>query len=430
MTFYFNRRVTLCVTMTLALISFISISLKLDLHHKVSDHLFEVPSPESPPPPPPPSPPRYPLYKPASTKPPIQIVDNFPLAAAAASKDELPPIPSWNIPPRTHVPEKTPLFIGFTRNWRILQQAVVCYITAGWPPEDIYIIENTGTMDANMNGLLTLQNPFHLNHTRLHDIFGVNIIVTPTLLTFAQLQNFMLWTAIEKKYPTYFWSHMDMVGLSFEDRKPYKSLYTLAIDVLRESLDPSYQVDEATGKKQRWGIRFFEFDLLALVNTKAYEEVGGWDTQIPFYMTDCDMHQRLSMSGFKQQNAQAASIYDVADSLDDLEVLYRKKGKEPSFAVTEGDNWAKEEPIPKREIGEVAEQGELLDDNKKEQWEEDIINSPTYHKLVDTCDAMQRHKLEQEGGRNSWQSRQGGIGVEKEPYVVFLFSLIYCPHVD
>jgi hypothetical protein len=71
--------------------------------------------------------PDHPKYKPGhvSTIPPI--VDNFPLAAAAHSAAELPPIPPWNESPSPHVPEKTPLFIGFTRNWRLLQQAVVSH---------------------------------------------------------------------------------------------------------------------------------------------------------------------------------------------------------------------------------------------------------------------------------------------------------------
>ena len=155
--------------------------------------------------------PAKPKYKlpPPYTFPPI--VDNFPLAAAAHSSAELPPIPSWNQPPSPHVPEKTPLLIGFTRNWRLLQQVVVSYITAGWPPEDIWVVENTGVMDSNERGLLSLQNPLFLNHTRL-DMFGVNVIRTPTLLTFAQLQNFFLSVAIDKKWEAYFWGHSTFVS--------------------------------------------------------------------------------------------------------------------------------------------------------------------------------------------------------------------------
>jgi hypothetical protein len=87
-------------------------------------------------------------------------------------------------PPNPHVKENTPLFIGFTRNWRLIQQVVVSYITSGWPAEDIYVVENTGVMDSDALGLLPLQNPFFLNHTRLQ-MLGVNVLVTPTLLTFA-----------------------------------------------------------------------------------------------------------------------------------------------------------------------------------------------------------------------------------------------------
>lgn len=100
-------------------------------------------------------PPPKPLYKPTS-EPPPPIVDNFPRAASAKLGADLPPIPWWNAPPHPHVNESTPLFIGFTRNWRLLQQVVVSYIAGGWPLEDIYVIENTGTLNSNQDGLLSL----------------------------------------------------------------------------------------------------------------------------------------------------------------------------------------------------------------------------------------------------------------------------------
>jgi hypothetical protein len=153
-----------------------------------------------------PTTPTYPKYKPEPSITTPAIIDNFPLAAAAHSSSDLPPIPSWNTPPSKHAEENTPLFIGFTRNWRLLQQVVVSYITAGWPASDIYVVENTGVMDSNAKGSLSLQNPFFLNYSRL-GMLGVNVVRTPTLLTFAQLQNFYLHTSIERKWPIYFWSH-------------------------------------------------------------------------------------------------------------------------------------------------------------------------------------------------------------------------------
>lgn len=68
-----------------------------------------------------------------------------------------------------------PLLIGFTRNWPLLLQCVSSYIAAGWPADEIFVVENTGTMDANERELLTLQNPFFLNRTQL-GMLGVNVI--------------------------------------------------------------------------------------------------------------------------------------------------------------------------------------------------------------------------------------------------------------
>jgi hypothetical protein len=228
------------------------------------------------------------------------------------------------------VPEHTPLFIGFTRNWLLLQQAVVSYITVGWPPEDIYIIENTGTMNSNRKGLLTLQNPFYLDYRRLTEVFGVNIITTPTLLTFAQLQNFYLYTAISKGWDHYFWGHTDVVVLSNEkwkdpDTGEFKSLYLRCVDDLRKTLDTRAEVNEKGIGAAGWGIKFYAYDRLALVNRTAFEDVGGWDTMVPFYGTDCDMHSRLTMHGFKQGDSRVGNVYDLASSLKNLGVLYRRQ---------------------------------------------------------------------------------------------------------
>lgn len=91
------------------------------------------------------------IYKPQATAKALPIVDNFPLAAKARSKSDLPPVPSWNRPPKKHVDEKTPLFIGFTRNWRLLQQVVVSYITAGWPPEDVRTLSFSSLVDLRQS---------------------------------------------------------------------------------------------------------------------------------------------------------------------------------------------------------------------------------------------------------------------------------------
>lgn len=345
--------------------------------------------------------PDHPTYKPESILSP-PIVDNFPLAAAAHSAADLPPIPPWNRLPEPHVSEQTPLFIGFTRNWPLLQQTVVSYITAGWPAEDIYVFENTGTMRSNELELLSLQNPFFLNHTRLH-MLGANVITTPTLLTFAQLQNFFLWTAIEKDFQTYFWSHMDVIALPFEDQyaephtaddySGFQSIYKLAVAALRSATSTAADPN-ASDPIKPWAARFFAYDRLALVNRAAFEKIGGWDTQIPYYHADCDMHDRLKMGGFEynEDDVLVGNITDVGNTLDDLLVLYRKKDTvEASFT-------------PEREKANTTETFSL-----ERQWISDVPGSESYIKLLESAYNMMKFKNERGGGgRNMWQTQQAG----------------------
>lgn len=388
-------------------------------------------------------PPPYsgPKYKPTLAPKATPIVDNFPLAAAAQSASDLPPIPRWNNPPVPHVPERTPLFIGFTRNWRLLQQVVVSYITAGWPPGDIYVVENTGVLDANKLGQLSLQNPFFLNHTRL-ELLGVNILITPTLFTFAQLQNFYLYTSTVEKYPFYFWSHMDVVAVPFEwtykednpdvdvskpniEYKDFRSIYFQCITALREVLSAK---DEKTGKPLRWAMRFFSYDRLALVNVASFREIGGWDTQIPFYMTDCDMHARLEMAGFSIEEKPSGLVYDVASSLDDLIVLYRKKSGPKGIEIPDV-KWI-DPNVLEAELKAIADAEEELKKQKKgdqsptkrsplsgedvransyppaSAWVDDTLDSDMFKALTSTLDHMQGSKLS--GDRNNWQARQTG----------------------
>ena len=316
----------------------------------------------------------HPIYKEEIPEIPPPLPEYFPAAAKAKSSADLPLVPSWNRPPAEHVPEKTRLYIGFTRYWPLLQQVVVSYITGGWPPEDIYVVENTGTFDANKHGRLTSQNPFYMDYYRLTKILGVNIITMPSLQSFAQLQNFYLSEAINNNLDYYFWGHMDVVAQSYEDQEPYKSLYMRAVETVREASKPDY-------KDTPWAIQFFSYDWLAAVNTKAFVEVGGWDSFVSYYGTDCDMHSRISMAGFTMPVADAGKVFDVTRSLDNLEVLYRRKPK--SNATDIGDT------------------------------EEDERGGEGWKKLQETLQQITDEKIA-DPYRNSWQLRQkGGKG---EPF--------------
>ncbi|KAJ3554439.1 hypothetical protein NPX13_g10610 [Xylaria arbuscula] len=165
-----------------------------------ADNIDPIITPEEPGPP-------HPKHKPAPSYVAPPIIDPFPALATSTP----PPIPSYNVPVKNGwkkygLPKAPPLLIGFTRSWPMLLQTVVSYITAGWPPEQIYVVENTGMQMANARGQLTLQHPWYLNHVQLKKL-GVNIIQTPVLLTFAQLQNFYLSLSYTHEWDYYFWSH-------------------------------------------------------------------------------------------------------------------------------------------------------------------------------------------------------------------------------
>lgn len=358
-----------------------------------------------PPPPPPPEEPQRPKYKEKSAEKVFTIIDNFPIAAEARSAADLPFIPSWNKPPHPHVKESTPLLIGFTRNWRILQQVIVSYITAGWPPSDIYVVENTGVMDSNAQGRLSLQNPFFLNHTRL-TMLGVNVITTPTLLTFAQLQNYFTYTAMNKGWATYWWGHMDAIIVGDEEKRPYRSVYQNAVEVLREVSGPDFARHPETNQPGNWAIVFHAYDQLALVNTTAYLQIGGWDTQIPYYMTDCDMHARLRMAGYEVIDRNLGGVWDVAGSLDDLIALYRKaSGPQASFLDPETG-------IHTNGTAEIPTNDEVSwPTSSLTAWQEDTLNSTNYHRLKAVAEYIMGSKHSNSKGRNTWQARQmGGQG--------------------
>ncbi|RAL65492.1 hypothetical protein DID88_001058 [Monilinia fructigena] len=317
-----------------------------------------------------------------------QIVDTFLYKA-------LPDIPSWNKPPEEHVPENTPLFIGFTRNWPLLQQCVLSYITAGWPAEDIYVVDNTGTMRSNFppEPKITLQNPSYLNVDRLKNVFGVNVISTPTLLTFSQLQNFYIYTALEKGWGTYFWSHMDVIVFSDEDfthaplnqQRPsatsHKSLYMRAVEELRKTSDPSY----AEGY-DGWGVRFFEYDWLALNNVQSFVNLGGWDPMISYYSSDCDMYQRLQMANIMLDTAEAGWVMDVGRTID-LNLLFRRKYN-PNMP-----------PKTAEEMNEL---------------EQDKMGEQGFKRLIEIVQEESELKNHDPRERNSWQQRQ--LGGQGEPF--------------
>ncbi|KAL0932175.1 uncharacterized protein CTRU02_213128 [Colletotrichum truncatum] len=369
--------------------------------------------------------PKKPKYKPQPTWVPPLVKDPFPLLMTSKP----PPIPAWNMPKRPNVyqkydlPTAPPLLIGFTRSWPLLLQTVVGYVTAGWPAEQIYVVENTGVHDSNAMGRLSLQNPLYLNHTQLH-MLGVNVIRTPVLLTFAQLQNFFVSLSKDKSWPYYFWSHMDSFVLSLEEgvegvsgpvnTPEYQTIYELATRELNHTLRTD----------SKWATRFFAYDHLALVNPKAYESVGGFDTFIPYYMTDCDMHWRLGEAGWSMNDAKAGIITDVAAVLDDLRVLYREGDIPGELSFTDPnpppEKVISEHPVTKAKRGleeslarlpNISDGAGLNDPNPSSKTIDPLLS---FKKLLHIGQEMFNHK-HADRDRNTWQLGQRG-GDPSEPY--------------
>lgn len=249
---------------------------------------------------------------------------------------------------------RTPLFIAFTRNNDMLVQTVLSYISAGWPPTDVIVVDNSGTMDANPNGMLSTVNPFYLDVKSLLSHYGVSVLQTPTLLTFAQLQNFFLRTAMAYEWPIFFWSHMDVLVLSDETAIPYKSFSEKVLDIL----------GECENNMDAWALKWFAYDHLTMVNVEAWRFIGPWDMFIPYYTADCDDYSRMVMNGYDraETDAKAGMIFDVASVIESPELLF----------------------LPTK-----AEQG--------------LLNSKRYQRLLAELRKMEKEKQRNPGGRNTRQ---------------------------
>ncbi len=203
----------------------------------------------------------------------------------------------------------------------MLVQAVVSYIAAGWPRSDIIIVDNSGTMDANSENLLTRSNPFYLDYHLLRTRYGVSIVQTPTLFSFAQLQNYFLRTAMAHGWAFYFWSHMDVAVLSDESVVPYKSFYAQVLEILGDLGVHGPDMSTATLSND-WALKYFTYDWLTLINVESWRTIGAWDPFITYYTSDCDAYSRLALHGFTKGDVRAGLIFDLASVLPDPDARF------------------------------------------------------------------------------------------------------------
>ncbi|KAF7881796.1 uncharacterized protein EAF02_006484 [Botrytis sinoallii] len=103
-------------------------------------------------------------------------------------------------------------------------------------------------------------------------------------------------------------------------------------------------------------MRFFAFDYLTLVNRAAFESIGGFDTTIPFYHTDCDIIDDLIVL-YRKKNTVEASFTDQTRP-EDIEAA-RKHNEEQLKMEKE----AQEKEEARRKAEEKKKQAVVDDEN-------------------------------------------------------------------
>ncbi|KAI3329103.1 hypothetical protein HD806DRAFT_481701 [Xylariaceae sp. AK1471] len=285
------------------------------------------------------------------------------------------------------------------------------------------------------------------------------------------MQNFFLSTATSRSWPYYFYSHQDVLVLSFEDgadtikrpgdrewffyddqekadilrpaaagQKGYRTIYENCLRELNHTLE----------NEKRWGFRWFQYDHLTLVNRAALDAVGGWDSLMPYYGSDCDMNARLEMDGWTMRHRRVGIINDVSTVMEDLVALYRDPKVVPTFVDPNpipmeelesseqppaDDETDKNEPTPDEGASEETKPTQNQDAETPEAAGEEtrptrkrdagkpegiggqrIAQAMDYFRaLLKVADDMGAYKYRSENAaRNSWQASQhGGVG---EPY--------------
>lgn len=150
------------------------------------------------------------------------------------------------------------------------------------------------------------------------------VYTPPVPLTFAQTHNVMLRKAIGEKnirlatahvdHPLYLWSHNDM------EASP-----GVVSDLVQFALNLNH-----LGRK--WGTVFTNYDSLAALNTEAVRAVGGWDTMLSWYGSDCDAYRRLRLAGYPSMESNLPVKHTPSQTLNsdpfikfkvDMEIPFR-----------------------------------------------------------------------------------------------------------
>jgi hypothetical protein len=155
-----------------------------------------------------------------------------------------------------------PLFIPYVNRPDLLERAVRSVQCRG---VEVNIINNSDGPSIGIPGMEFIQRR------------------PPVPLTFTQTQNWMLNIAEgDSDYGEfYLFMHSDAEA----GEGTVQKLIELA-----QSL---------TNEGRKWGVIFTNYDALSVFNTASFREVGGWDPELCWYASDCDMYYRLKLAGYE-----------------------------------------------------------------------------------------------------------------------------------
>jgi hypothetical protein len=111
---------------------------------------------------------------------------------------------------------------------------------------------------------------------------AIKVFRSPIPYLFTQSMNWMLEDALFRDRNFCIFMHSDAV---------------IPDGACEKLLDLAREVD---GEGRRWGVIFTHYDVLCAINPKAYESIGGYDTNFSQYFSDNDYFRRMELGGWEK----------------------------------------------------------------------------------------------------------------------------------
>jgi hypothetical protein len=126
----------------------------------------------------------------------------------------------------------------------------------------------------------------------------ISVFVPSVPLLFAQTMNWMLEESARRGRRLCIFMHSDAI---------------IPEGACEELLEYAHFVEESG---ERWGVIFTHYDVLAAFNPRAFEDVGLWDTNLPWYYSDNDYYRRLKLAGWTCIDSGIAVGHDASQTLN------------------------------------------------------------------------------------------------------------------